>query len=76
MTKNGALVSNIVAGGRGGVDDIYLIFTFDFVYPNITDANSTEAKEEQKKLFESCLKTVEHTVDVCREFVVSGEVKV
>ena len=76
MTKNGATVSNIVGGGRGGPDDLHLTFTFDFVYPHIADANSAEAKEEQKKLFEGGLKTVEHTVEVCREFVVKGEVKV
>ena len=76
MTKNGNAVSNIISGGLGGKDDLYLTFTFDFAYPHIADAEGAEAKEERKKLFEGGLKTVAHTVDVCRELVVSGEVNV
>ena len=76
MTKNGATVSNVVSGGLEGENDLYMTFTWDFVYPHIADAGSAEAKEEQRKLFEGGLKTVKHTVDVCREFVVKGEVKV
>ena len=70
--ESGAKVSNIISRGPKGDHDLWMTFTFEWPEPKI-EAGSDEAEAKNKQYNDMGLQTIQHTIDVIREWVKKGE---
>lgn len=70
MIGAGNFITNTISNGKGGPDDLYLTFTFEWDFPDIQEG-SKEAEEKEALLKQDM--GVLHSIEVMRAMVRNGQ---
>jgi hypothetical protein len=73
IRNTGTRIQNIISQGPGGEHDLYLTFTFAFVFPDVEEG-SPEAAEKVTQMKEMSNKVVPGSVVEIRELAQKGEI--
>jgi DNA topoisomerase IA len=71
--SNGSFISNLVSQGKDE-QDLYLTFYFEWTLPEI-EAGSEEEKNVISQRWEMVKEVVQETIDIGREMVKDGKIK-
>lgn len=70
---NGSKVQNVVSQGKGGEDDLYMTYTFEWLHPELEgdEKGLAEKKVTEEKMAQTA---VESTIEVMRRLAKEGKI--